>query len=176
MPFTTSSTYRQTPLHSYLPVLGFNTCCCQQFCVPSGGNCGGRIGAIEGGAIGQTLGGHMGGISRVLVHKGTFCPFVHLHTHSAFAPEMGKRLAIRTPTLSTCRAMLMPLSLGLTTIILVSITRMPDHKFFKRASYPSLSPVSLAKNSGSIVIFDADLFVNIRPKLLRRPQPIQVSK
>jgi hypothetical protein len=59
------------------------------------------MGAIEGGAIGQILGGHMGGTSKALVHKGTFCPFVHLHSHSAFTSEVKKRLATRIPALNS---------------------------------------------------------------------------
>jgi hypothetical protein len=39
----------------------------------------------------------MGGVSRALVHKGTFWPLVHLHMHSAFAAELRKRLTTKTP-------------------------------------------------------------------------------
>jgi hypothetical protein len=42
---------------------------------------------MDGGAIGQMVGGHIGGMSNALLHNGTFCPFMHLHSHSALASE-----------------------------------------------------------------------------------------
>jgi hypothetical protein len=49
------------------------------------------MGSIAGGGIGQIVGAQMGGMSKVLLHSETFCPFVHRQTQLAFACDSGKR-------------------------------------------------------------------------------------
>lgn len=75
--------------------------------MPSGGNCGAWIGSIDGGAVGQTLGGQMGGISSALLHRGTFSPFVHRHTQSALASEKARRVTRRTRRFDAWRTAVM---------------------------------------------------------------------
>jgi len=53
-----------------------------QFLVPRGGRVGGCSGAIDGGAIGQILGGHIGGKSIDDSHMGFISPLTHLHTQA----------------------------------------------------------------------------------------------
>ena len=59
---------------------------------------------MDGGAIGQMVGGHIGGMSNVLLHNGTFCPFVHLHSHSALASETIKRPEVKIPRINIWNA------------------------------------------------------------------------
>ncbi len=72
--------YWHISLHSYWPVLWFNTCLFWQFDVPIGGITIGFSGCIDGGVRGHTVGGQIGGMSRELEHKGVISPFTHLHT------------------------------------------------------------------------------------------------
>jgi hypothetical protein len=67
------------------------------------------MGAIDGGSIGQTLGGHIGGISTALLHNGRFSPLVHLHTQPALAPEETKILIAITVKVARLRIICMVL-------------------------------------------------------------------
>jgi hypothetical protein len=64
-------------------VYGFSTCSWWQLVVPSGGKETGSNGCKDGGSIGQTLGGHIGGKSSEPLHKGWFSPFMQVHTQEA---------------------------------------------------------------------------------------------
>ena len=60
-----------------------------------GGILGVCIGAMLGGVIPHTVGGHMGRKSMLLLHSGCITPFTHRQTQSAFALVALKNAAIR---------------------------------------------------------------------------------
>jgi hypothetical protein len=83
--------YLQTVFHSYFPLNGLNTCCCEQFLVPKGGIVGGCNGAIDGGVKGQMEGGQIGGKSSDDWQIGFISPLTHLQTQAALASRFKMR-------------------------------------------------------------------------------------
>jgi hypothetical protein len=84
----------QTTRDSYCLVAGFKTWRCVHWEPPTGGACIG--GEIDGGVIWQTDKGQAGGISVLVVHRGTRRPSTHWQTHFASAARVGKKLATTT--------------------------------------------------------------------------------
>jgi hypothetical protein len=71
------------------------TCCGAQLVVPIGGIIGLGIGWIDGGTMPQIVGGQIGGISNVLLHRGCICPLTHRHTHAADALPSERTASIK---------------------------------------------------------------------------------
>lgn len=62
-----------------------NTCCGEQFVVPTGGITGVGIGAMDGVTMGQIRGGQIGGISFVFEQMVCCSPFMHWQEQLACA-------------------------------------------------------------------------------------------
>jgi hypothetical protein len=84
----------QTTRDSYCLVAGFKTWRCEHCEPPTGGTCIG--GAMDGGVISQTDKGQAGGISVLVVHRGTRRPSTHWQMHLASAVRVKKELATTT--------------------------------------------------------------------------------
>jgi len=65
------------------------------------------MGSIASGGMGQTVGAQIGGMSNVLLHSGTFCPFVHRQTQSALASENERNAPKKSKGLMALRMTLM---------------------------------------------------------------------
>jgi hypothetical protein len=63
--------------------------------VPIGGIVGVGIGWIDGGTMGQMVGGQIGRISIALLHTGCITPFMQTHAHVASASD-GNAMAMMT--------------------------------------------------------------------------------